>query len=262
MNSKEIVRETLEFKIPDRIAVWDDLPEKTLKCWQKERQDFDFDITFEKEERNKFLVFRSSGPFGMAAEKKGLQKVLEDIARDPKQIESILKRNTDRIIENFENSKNNGFEFDGAWLWSDLAYKKGPLFSIDFYKKALFPLHRELCKFFDSLKLPVIYHSDGNIKEFIPFFIDAGFRSIHPLQVNCGCDVTELKKQYGKYIVFFGNISLKAFEDGRKEIESEITKKIEQLKENGGYIYSADGPISEAVSLETYTFALNLIKKQ
>jgi len=256
MTSRERVRQILEFKIPDRIAIWDSLPDKTLKRWNKKETDFDFDIG-----KNKFRVFSSSCPFGMAADELTLQKLLEDIAKDPKGISSILKNNTDRIKKEFSRLKDEGTEFDGVWLLGDLAYNKGPLFSPEFYKKEIFPLHKELCSFFENFKLQTIYHSDGNIKGYIHTFIKAGFRALHPLQSGCGLDIEKLKKEYGKDIVFFGNIAISAFEAGRNNIEQEVKKKIDTAKQGGGYIYSADGPIPESVKLEDYQFALELIKK-
>ena len=51
----------------------------------------------------------------------------------------------------------------------------------------------------------VIMHCDGDVHEFIPLLIEAGFDCIQPLEARAGNDVRKLKGQYGKDIAFFGN---------------------------------------------------------
>ena len=108
--------------------------------------------------------------------------------------------------------------------------------------------------------MPVIFHSDGNIRELIPHLIEAGIRAIEPLECDVGMDLVEIKREYGKDIVLFGGINESLFTDTRKA-EKEIKSKFRYLMKGGGYIYHADSPVPENVSFEEYKKILELVKK-
>jgi DNA repair protein RadC len=52
-----------------------------------------------------------------------------------------------------------------------------------------------MCDFFKSKGKPVLLHSCGKIKTLIPYFIEAGYSAIQPLEAKCDQDVRELKKE-------------------------------------------------------------------
>ncbi len=50
-----------------------------------------------------------------------------------------------------------------------------------------------------------MYHSDGAIFELIPEFIDMGIDILNPVQFTAsGMDLSRLKKEFGKDMVFWG----------------------------------------------------------
>lgn len=291
MTSKERILATLRFELPDRIGVYDRLSDETIAKWREEGipseseyQDyFEYDIwafdlnptdSFQTQklqgaqkeryqkakEKNRFLTFSTSEPFQRATEKKGLQEFLTDMAARTREVSLLLGQNTTSILKDFEQIRQGGLEFDGVWLWGDLAYKDGPFFSPSTYRRQIYPLHKELCSYFNSLDLPVIFHSDGDLRPLIPDMIKAGIRALHPLESYC-MDIRNLKREFGKDLVLFGNISILALEKDKNEIESHIKEKLEIFLKEGGYIYSADGPIPPTVSLENYKFVLKVVRE-
>lgn len=273
MTSRERIKRTLEFKVPDRVGIYDNLPSETLKKWNvKDFDEFDlalfdpdkFDNGKYEKAKNKdlFLTLSFSCPFQKAADSMGLENVLIMIAREPKAVDKIFAKNTQYLIKSVQTLKESGFFFDGAWMWSDMAYKNNTYFSPGTYKKLLHKYHAELCGYFKAQGLPVILHCDGNCSGFIPLLLKAGARALNPLEIDCGFnDLEFLKKEYGRDLVLFGNMPASALEKDKKEIEDVFRKRLEILKSGGGFIYHSDKPIPETVSLENYKFALDVIRK-
>lgn len=264
MTPCERIKRTLNFKIPDRVGIYDNLrgyfPEFDFALFDPDK--FDKSEYRKAKNKNLFLTFSFSCPFQKAVETLGLENALLMIAQDPKGAERIFADNTERIIGEAEKLKVSGFIFDGAWMWSDLAYKNSTYFSADTYKKLLYKYHAKLCRYFKRNAMPVILHSDGNCVNFIPLFLAAGARALNPLEISCGFkDAKFLKKEYGKDMVLFGNMPAVVLEKGKKEIEKVFKKRLQILKAGGGFIYHSDKPIPPSVNFENYAFALEIIRK-
>jgi len=264
MTSCERIKRTLEFKIPDRVGIYDNVsgefPEFDLKLFDLEK--FDAKAFQKAKEKGLYLVASFSCPFQKLTFDLGLEEALLLIAKEPSQAKKQFAENTQRILDALEKLRQDGFVFDGAWMWSDLAYKKATYFSVQTYKKLLHEFHFDICGYFKGLGLPVILHSDGNCASFIPLFLEAGVRALNPLETDCGFEDAEfVKKEYGKDLVLFGNMPAVVLERSKKEIEEVFEKRLQILKTGGGFIYHSDKPIPETVSRENYRFALEIVKK-
>ena len=126
----------------------------------------------------------------------------------------------------------------------------------------LYPAHKKICDYFGKRNIPIILHSCGCVKSFIPFFIELGVNCLEPLEVKAGMDIIELKKEYGKEIAFMGGIDVRKMSiDDPGIIENEIKTKIETAKTGGGYIYHSDHSVPDNVSFEQYKRVIDLVKK-
>ena len=208
----------------------------------------------------KFLALTCMEPFEHIARIVGKEKLLTMMAEEANKSTTLFADSLEFSLNICQLILDKGYHFDGVWLWGDLAYKKGLMFSTDYYNAFLFDLHKEFCDFFNKNNLPVIFHSDGNIRELIPHLIEAGIRAIEPLESNTGMDLTELKKEYGKDIVLFGGIDELSFVD-MKKAEKEIRSKFKYLMIDGGYIYHADSPIPDNIRFENYKNVIELVKR-
>jgi len=155
-----------------------------------------------------------------------------------------------------------GLEFDGAFLYDDLGYRNGTFFSPETYREQLFPAHKRLFEFFNSKGMPVILHSCGCVKDFIPDFIRAGLTCLQPLETKAGMNLIELKKQYGDKLAFMGGIDVRAMSaEDPSVIEEEIRAKVGFAKQGGGYIYHSDHSVPDDVSFEQYKRVIELVHK-
>jgi uroporphyrinogen decarboxylase len=209
---------------------------------------------------DKFLVLSCVEPFEHISGILGREKVLAMMAEEANKIAGIFADSAEFTLKVCQLILDKGYYFDGAWLWGDLGCKAGLIFSTDYYNALLFDLHEEFCDFFTDNGMPVVFHSDGNIRELIPHLIEAGVQAIEPLESDVGMDLAEIKREYGKDLVLFGGVDEQAFIDEGKA-EREIKGKFQALMKNGGYMYHADSPSSEEISFDNYMKALELVKK-
>lgn len=188
------------------------------------------------------------------------EELLILLVEDPKWAKDMFRTHAILLIEMAKIMMEYGFKFDGAFLYNDMGYRNGLLFSPRTYQEVLQETDAMVCEFFHKNNMPVILHSCGNVKELIPYLIDAGFDCLQPLEVKAGMDLLELKPEYGDKISFMGGIDVRKMTDP-VAIEEEISRKFEVAKKGGGYIYHSDHSIPKNISFEDYNRVISLVKK-
>ena len=188
------------------------------------------------------------------------EQLLMAIATEPEWLRDMYEVNAELTIEMYKLMKAGGFEFDGAFLFCDLGYRNGLLFSPRQFDEQLRPTFRRLFRFFHDQGLPVILHSCGNVTELIPRFVEDGLDCLQPLEVKAGMDLLDLKRQYGRSLAFMGGIDVRAMADpDPKAIEKEVKAKISGAKKGGGYIYHSDHSVPNNVGFDRYRRVMELV---
>ena len=220
-------------------------------------------IDFRRErEKGRFITYGVISGYDLLQHYLGSERLLIAIALEPEWIKEMHETMTRLAIDMHELMIQKGFKFDGVFLADDLGYRNGLLFSPERYKQMFFPADHMLCNYFRGQDMPVILHSDGCVKELIPYFIEAGFSCLQPLEVKAGMDVRELKREYGDRLSFMGGIDVRLM--GAQDsnlIEEEIKSKFSVVKKGGGYIYHSDHSVPHDVSLKQYERVVKLVKK-
>ena len=191
----------------------------------------------------------------------GHANMLIGMVEEPEWIKEMFKANADLNIAIMEEMIARGIEFDSAFFWDDLGYKNGTFFSPAMYRELLFPYHQRLCDFCNARGMSVILHSCGNVRAFMPMFIEAGFACIQPLETKAGMDLFELKRQYGDKITLMGGIDVRAMALGGEALEKEVIEKISLAKQGGGYIYHSDHSVPDNVSFSNYARVISLAQE-
>jgi uroporphyrinogen decarboxylase len=169
---------------------------------------------------------------------------------------------TDLTVWALEELWSRGFEFDGVWIWGDVAYRSGPFMSPRMYRELVMPHHKRVTDVAHLHGCKVIYHGCGNNNLLVPLFIEAGIDCLQPMEVKAGMDVRELKRDYGDKLSFMGNIDARLYQtNDRDALAEELRNKISVAKQGGGYIYHSDHSIPPGTSLETYRFALECVEE-
>ena len=78
----------------------------------------------------------------------------------------------------------------------DLAYDSGSFMSPPQFREFVKPYYIEIVNAARRHNIPIVKHSDGDLRPILPDIVDAGFDGIHPIQPQC-MDLAEIKREYG-----------------------------------------------------------------
>jgi uroporphyrinogen decarboxylase len=249
----------ISFPVGDR-RDWDSMKERLVSTEGRLPENLD-ELCRHFTEGNWFVVACVHDPYEASWSKLGPANLLETMKTDPEFAHDVFKTITDLNLAVCEELFGRGHGIDGGWIWGDIAYSKGLLFSPQMYEQILYPYHKRLVGFFTERGLPVVYHSDGDLRRVIPLLLEAGVRCLQPLEAKAGMDLFELKRRYGDRLVLMGNVDFEKIAAGRHEADQEIKLKVGLGKQGGGYIYHSDHSVPPNISLECYRWVLDLVEK-
>jgi uroporphyrinogen decarboxylase len=102
------------------------------------------------------------------------------------------------------------------------------------WREFVLPYHRQIV---ESVDVPVLWHSDGNTQQLLPFAIEAGFAGVHGLEPAAGMRLDRVKAQYGSDLVLVGNVDIRTlFEPDLEAVRAEVDRCLEQGAVGGGYM--------------------------
>lgn len=214
-------------------------------------------------EQGKFVCLSAIPGYEATWRKIGPEALLMAIAEDPEWVCEMYEYDAEMVIGLAKLYVEQGLEFDGAWLWDDLAYKNGPLFSPKAYREQLLPSHKRMNDYFHSQGWPVILHSCGNITSLVPSMIEAGFDCLQALEVKAGVDLGGLVRDYGRELCFMGGVDVRGlFAEEEGEMEREVRAKLAiGMASPGGYVFHSDHSIPPQVSFERYGKVIELVRR-
>lgn len=212
--------------------------------------------------RNRWFCWAGVECFEIAKEVVGHEILCTAMADDPEWAKDIYDTETDVALRALDHLERSGLQFDGAWMYGDIAYNHGPFCSPRMYRELVMPAHARHVGWFKNRGLPVIYHTDGDFRPLIPSFLEIGIDCFQPLEAKAGVDVRELKPKYGERVALMGNIDIMVLiTNDRDLIEAEVAAKIPLAKKGGGYIYHSDHSIAPGVTWNTYQFLMELVDR-
>ena len=211
--------------------------------------------------RDSFITMGMLDPYECIWPVLGQVGIFTMMMDEPEVVGDIFDTYANLVIAMAQKFLDAGIDYDAAWMYGDLGYRNGTLFSPEIYKELLLPAHKKMCDFFKSKGKPVLLHSCGKIKTLIPYFIEAGYSAIQPLEAKCDQDVRELKQQFANKITLFGNIDVRKLSGTKQDVEEEITSKVPVAMKGGGYIFHSDHSVPPTVSFENYCYAIELMEK-
>lgn len=192
----------------------------------------------------------------------GHEQMLRAMIRQPEWLHDVFDAYTRFLIGMFELARAGGLECDGAFVYGDIAYKNGPFMSPRHYREFVQPYHRRLFDAFHARGMPVIFHSDGDVRPILDDLLDTGVDCINPLESRAGMDVRELAPRYGDRLSLCGNIDVTVLAtNDRERIRAELESKLGAAMPRAGYLYHSDHSIPPGVRLDTYRFVLDEVRR-
>ncbi|MDP6153118.1 MAG: uroporphyrinogen decarboxylase family protein [Phycisphaeraceae bacterium] len=154
-----------------------------------------------------------------------------------------------------------GAKFDACSMWEDMCYNAGPLLPPDLFKQFLVPQYKRITGQLRAGGCDVVYlDSDGDIRELIPMWLEAGVNCMFPLEIGTwGIDPVELREQYGKDLLMMGGFDKHILARTKQEIEAEV-HRLAPVVDESGFIPFCDHRVPPDVPLENYVFYVETVR--
>jgi len=135
--------------------------------------------------------------------------------------------------------------------YSDIAFKSGPIFSPEFYRKEFFPRLKKLNNTYQEAGVKCLFHSDGNLMPILDDLVAADIDGINPMEVLAGMEIGIVRQRYGSRLFITGGIDvsqLMAF-GTPGEVREACRKAIDDAG-GVGYFIGSTTELHPAVKLE------------
>ncbi|MCL5986345.1 MAG: hypothetical protein M1371_07240 [Actinobacteria bacterium] len=214
-----------------------------------------------KKHSGEFLVWPSgyAGIYERGYHILGFEEFMVNIALNPKVIEDILDKITDYKIEVAKKLVKIGFKI--AHSGDDFGTQKGGFFPDSMFENIILPRLKRHWEIFTSAGIPIMFHSCGDIMQYIPDLIDIGLKILEPCQ-PC-MDLKYLKKEFGKDIIFYGGINTQILPYlSEAETRDMVRETIRTLGKGGGYIIAPSQEIMNDVPIENIKAVVETIREE
>jgi len=192
----------------------------------------------------------------------GAENVYYKMAEDPDRLAAFIERLGDFLLGIVEGQiEAAGGRLAGLYIWGDVAYDQGMLFSPAYWRRVHKVQLARLCDAVHAHGLKVIYHGCGNALPVYDDLIEVGVDGYNPVEAKAGLDVVDLKRQYAGRLAFAGNIDVRVLATGDPEaVRREVLRKLNAGK-GGGFIVQSDHSVPDNVSPATYDLVVRLARE-
>ena len=190
----------------------------------------------------------------------GTERILMALVEEPDWCREMFETELDMCIAHFDMLWEAGYTVDAIFWPDDMGYKFNQFFSLTTYRELIKPVHRRAVEWAHAKGIPVRLHSCGDIRPFIPEFIDIGIDCLHPLEVKAGVDPLAVKREFGDRLALNGGLNALLYDDPDR-FATEMRRVVPTLKAGGGYLLSSDHSIPSSVSLETFRAIVKLARE-
>jgi len=148
---------------------------------------------------------------------------------------------------------------------TDFGTQSGPFISPQAYRDLFMPFHKTVNEYIHKhTNWKVFIHSCGAVYDLIPYFIEAGFDILNPVQCSAaGMNPKRLKKEFGRDLVFWGGgvdtqNTLPFGTPG--EVYKEVRERINIFGNDSGFVFNAIHNIQANVPVENMLALFRAIK--
>ncbi|OGR24241.1 MAG: hypothetical protein A2139_11215 [Desulfobacca sp. RBG_16_60_12] len=188
---------------------------------------------------------------------RGIANAMMDMAREPDKVRVFCHQLVDFAIGSMQEQVRLS-QCQLMYIWGDLGYKTGLLFSPKMWRDIFFPPLKRLVRAIHKEGCLAIYHSCGrNPDATIEGLIEAGIDGLNPLEVKAGMDALHIKRTFGDKLVIMGGIdnarALGAPAGDYATIRKQVLTALNAAK-GGGFILQTDHTVPGSVPPENYDY--------
>ena len=228
-------------KTRNDLKLLDNLPDPDDEAMYRPAEDF---LKRHKDDSAAIITVRS-GPSNTYLSM-GIDHFCTSIMTDPEFVQEILWRFsnwTKQVVKNVQE-----LPFDLFFTPDDIGFGAAPMISPKHFREFCVPVMKNV---FDEIKLPIIYHSDGNIMPIMDDIIALGVDGVANMEPG-PMDIVDVKQKYGSQITIVGNIDLHytLTEGTVEETRQEVKERIQALAPGGHYILASANSLPNYVKPE------------
>jgi len=176
----------------------------------------------------------------------GIEHFCLSIYTDPGLIKEIFQRFSDwslRVVKNVQE-----LPFDVFFIPDDIGFGTSPMISPASFRELCVP---PMKKVINAMRLPAIYHSDGNILPLMEDIIGLGVKGVANIEPDA-MDIEQLKRDFAEQITLVGNIDLQytLTKGTPEETEEEVKRRIQIVGRGGRYILASANSLPHYVKPE------------
>jgi len=207
----------------------------------------------QKAKRQHCVFGKTGGPFLRSTFVRGEVQFLMDIAGDPQRARAIADKVGDHLTAvGVEEIHRWGLQDTGIWIYDDMAYNDGPMFSPEAFERVFLPAYRRMIKAYKAAGARYVFlHSDGDIRPILDMLVDAGIDGLNPLERRANMDIVKIREHFPELILAGGMCNTDTLVNGPAErVESEA-REIIDLGRDGGVIIGTHS-ISPEIPIEHF----------
>ncbi len=196
---------------------------------------------------DRFVFVIVDGVFGWGIRLMGFETFLSAFVKGTKQIIDLIDGVERLNIGLAKQAVARGA--NGVLIADDIAYRRGTIVDPDLLRKVLFPSLARQIRGMASTRMPVFFHSDGNLNAVLDDIVELGFQGLHCLEASAGMDLARIKANYGERVCLWGNLDAKhLFLDRKKEdLEKVVKNSLEVMAPDEGFIFGTSSGLVEGM---------------
>jgi uroporphyrinogen decarboxylase len=197
-----------------------------------------------------------------------IDQFLMMLAGEPERVEAFLDKLVELHLARLERYLALvGKHIDIIVFGDDLGMQTGPQMSPAMYRRIFKPRHKALWTRAKQLAgVKVMLHCCGGVREILRDLIEAGLDAINPVQVSCsGMDAGELKREFGKDIVFWGGgcDTREVLPSRRPEdVAAHVRTQVATMRRGGGFVFQQVHNILANVPVENVVAMFDAVRSE
>jgi len=177
---------------------------------------------------------------------RGIEQMMLELAGEPEIARYLTVKTTDFYHGYFKRMfEEAGDLIDIFRLADDIEAQDGLLISPKMIEEFVAPQVHRLAELAHKYDIKLMFHTDGNVRQGIPSFIEWGIDILDPIQPEVpDMEAASLKREFGDRLSFSGGVSAQEIlpRGSVLDIEQEIQRVLDLMKPGGGYILSPGHP--------------------
>ncbi len=190
----------------------------------------------------------------------GFENLLMALIDEPELVRGLVDLSVEMNLAMAREVARHGADF--VFTGDDYASAERPFMSPQAFREFFYPGLVRVVAGFHECGLPVIKHTDGNIRPLLEMILDSGIDCLDPIDPIAGMDIGEMKALYGGRIALKGNVNCAhtlTFGSEQQVVE-ETRAVIRQAAQGGGLILSSSNSIHSAVKPGNYLAMWNALR--